>query len=48
MSSQNGRLKADTRFSIPFVEWGLKDPSVAFLRVKKVVEVHVKAEGRLE
>ena len=48
VDAQNGRLKADTRFSIPFVEWGLKDPSIAFLRVKKTVEVHVNAEGRLE
>lgn len=48
VDAQNGRLKADTRFSIPFVEWGLKDPSIAFLRVKKTVEVRVSAEGRLE
>jgi polyisoprenoid-binding protein YceI len=45
---QNGRLKTETRFPIPFVEWGLKDPSVAFLRVQKSVQVHVSAEGRLE
>jgi len=45
---QGGRLKAETRFPIPFVEWGLKDPSVMFLRVEKTVEVHVSAEGRLE
>lgn len=45
---QNGRLKAETRFPIPFVEWGLKDPSIAFLRVQKTVQVHVSAEGRLE
>ena len=48
VDAQNGRLKAETRFPIPFVEWGLKDPSVAFLRVQKTVQVHVSAEGRLE
>ncbi len=45
---QGGRLKAETRFSIPFVEWGLKDPSIMFLRVEKAVQVKVSAEGRLE
>lgn len=45
---QNGRLKAQTQLSIPYVEWGLKNPSVMFLRVDKVVTVNVNAEGRLE
>lgn len=45
---QNGRLTADVRFGIPFIDWGLKDPSIAFLRVQKVVQVHVSATGRLE
>ena len=44
----NGRLKAETELSIPYVEWGLHDPSVMFLRVEKVVTVKVQAEGRLE
>lgn len=48
VDAQNGRLKAETRLLIPFVEWGLKDPSIAFLRVQKTVQVHVSAEGRLE
>ncbi|HEV2853863.1 MAG TPA: YceI family protein [Thermoanaerobaculia bacterium] len=45
---QNGLVKAETRFPVPYVEWGLKDPSVMFLRVDKVVTVTVDAEGRLE
>ena len=45
---QDGRLKATTQFPIPYVEWGLKNPSVMFLRVDKVVTVNVNAEGRLE
>jgi polyisoprenoid-binding protein YceI len=44
----DGRLKAETELSIPYVEWGLYDPSVMFLRVEKVVTVKVQAEGRLE
>ncbi|HET9227071.1 MAG TPA: YceI family protein [Thermoanaerobaculia bacterium] len=45
---QNGRVKADTQFEIPYVEWGLHDPSVVMLRVAKVVSVKVQAVGTLE
>lgn len=48
LAVENGRVRADVRFGIPFVDWGLKDPSIVFLRVQKVVQVHVSAEGRLE
>lgn len=44
----NGRVKAETSFQVPFVEWGLHDPSIMILRVAKVVSVKVKAEGSLE
>lgn len=45
---QDGRIKADTQFEIPYVEWGLHDPSLLVLRVAKVVTVKVRAEGTLE
>lgn len=45
---KNGRVKADTQIEIPYVEWGLSDPSVLMLRVAKVVTVKVRAEGTLE
>lgn len=45
---QNGRVQAETRLQIPYVEWGLHDPSVMMLRVAKVVDVKVHAAGRLE
>ena len=45
---QNGRAKVDTRLQIPYVQWGLHDPSIMILRVAKVVDVQVHAEGNLE
>jgi len=43
-----GRLVADVIFPVPFVEWGMKDPSILFLRVDKTVSVKVHAVGTLE
>lgn len=40
------RVTLATTFSIPYVEWGLRDPSFAFLRVAKEVKVEVEATGR--
>lgn len=45
---RDGRLQADATFPIPYVEWGLEDPSIMVLRVAKVVQVKVAAAGRLE
>ena len=42
-----GRVVAETSFEIPFVAWGLRDPSFMVLRVAKVVSVTVRAEGEL-
>ena len=44
----DGRLTATTTFTVPYVEWGMKDPSFLFLRVAKVVEVTIEAVGTLD
>lgn len=42
-----GRVTAEVEFPVPFVEWGLHDPSWFVLKVAKVVTVRVHAEGDL-
>jgi polyisoprenoid-binding protein YceI len=36
---------ADTHFTIPYVKWGIKNPSTFFLRVSESVEIEVHASG---
>lgn len=40
-------VDANGSFRIPFVEWGMKDPSVFVLRVEKFVTVEVTIRGRV-
>jgi polyisoprenoid-binding protein YceI len=38
-----GRMQVTTDFGVPFIDWGLKDPSTFILHVNKIVNVHVTA-----
>lgn len=44
---QNGQATGTSQLKIPYVAWGLKDPSKPILRVDKDVTVNVTAVGRL-
>jgi polyisoprenoid-binding protein YceI len=41
-------LEIDARFELPYLDWGLEDPSSFLLSVDKIVRVGVHARGRLE
>jgi len=46
--AEGNHVSATGSLVIPYVEWGLKDPSFFLLRVEKEVRVTVKAAGRLQ
>jgi polyisoprenoid-binding protein YceI len=42
-----GALTAKTRFIVPYVKWGLKDPSVFILKVAKEVDIDLTLTGHV-
>lgn len=40
-------LTATVHFSVPYVDWGLKDPSVLFLTVAKQVDIDIATTGHV-
>ena len=41
------RWNATLRFSVPYVKWGMKNPSTLFLKVTESVEIDVNATGNI-
>lgn len=40
-------LSATTHFSVPYVEWGMKNPRGTFLHLSKIAQVDVSAKGTI-
>jgi polyisoprenoid-binding protein YceI len=43
-----GRVKTSTQFLIPYVKWGIKDPSTFLLHVADTVNVEIQATANLQ
>lgn len=48
MRTGDGKLSATAEFTIPYVAWGLKDPSTFVLRVEKSVHMKIQVEGKVQ
>jgi polyisoprenoid-binding protein YceI len=45
--SSGSQLQCATKFSIPYVQWGMKDPSNFLLHVGDSVEIEIHASGQI-
>jgi polyisoprenoid-binding protein YceI len=43
-----GAVTATTRFTVPYVDWGMKNPTRFLLKVSKQVEIEVVAKGTIK
>lgn len=44
---KDSQVSADIKFDVPYVAWGMKDPSTFLLKVSKTVGIEVQATGRI-
>jgi YceI-like domain len=43
-----GQVTASTHFTVPYVDWGMKNPSKFLFKVSKQVEIQITAKGALK
>ena len=48
LTAQPSQITISSTFKIPYVKWGLKNPSTFILRVNENVEINIQAVGRLQ
>jgi len=46
VDAAGGAYQAVAKFTVPYVKWGLKNPSTLLLRVSDKVEITVKTTAR--
>ena len=47
IETSSGRWTADSSFAVPYIKWGMKNPSTFILRVEQSVDLEVQASGDL-
>jgi polyisoprenoid-binding protein YceI len=47
VNASGNRLEARVHFFVPYVSWGMKNPSTLFLRCGESVDIDVEAAGRI-
>jgi len=45
--TENGLVTAETHITVPYISWGMKNPSTLFLKVSDKVELEINASGRI-
>jgi polyisoprenoid-binding protein YceI len=47
VTTSGDRLRAKVHFTMPYVSWGIKNPSTLFLRVGETVDIDLDASGHI-
>lgn len=47
VTAKGDKLDVHATFDVPFVAWGMKDPSTLFLKVNKLVQVEILSKGTM-